>query len=91
MAWTIRKIDGGHWVATDGDEVRARITLTPSASQPPAARITFPRAPAFDNDLGGTDLAEATARAIGYVRGIERAVEVNARETRGSLASIGGR
>lgn len=75
MAWIVRSFDDSPLALVfDGDAERARISLEGGA-----ACVTFKDAPAFDSvfgieAVGGIDAAKQ--RAVGYVRGIERAVGI---------------
>lgn len=74
--WTIRKVDAAHWTATDAaGDVKARLTLPFSGTD--TCHIRFPQAPALDYDLSG-----GMEAGVGYVRGVERASDVHAAETR---------
>jgi hypothetical protein len=85
MAWKIRKVDGdlAHVVEDTGGLV-ATITYGRGAWQ-----VAFVDAKAFDWQVATAPLGDGLERCVGYVRGVERAAEVHARETR-SVAKVGG-
>jgi hypothetical protein len=75
MAWSITKVDGGNWVAREFDQIRARISFGNGGT----CTVEFTGALALKYEFAtvGADYNIARLeRAIGYVRGIERAVRV---------------
>ncbi|MDE2105420.1 MAG: hypothetical protein KGL39_49795 [Patescibacteria group bacterium] len=85
--WIIRKIKDDVYEVFQGSDIRARI-VNMTASMPAAAEhwaVSFAAgASAFNWDASSLD------RAIGYVRGIERAAQVHAEETRPHLRRRAG-
>lgn len=83
MAWIIRKMsneafaDGQFFVVQNRDEVRARIGYVKGTWM-----VTFHDAPALDWQVSTAPTEDGLERCIGYVRGIERATQVHAAETR---------
>jgi hypothetical protein len=74
MTWSITKVDGGNWVARQFDQIRARISFRSSK-----CTVEFTGAPELKYEFAmniGCDEMLLLERAIGYVRGIERAVHV---------------
>jgi len=81
--WKIEKVDGAHWVAMNGKEVRARLTYGRGIWL-----ITFPSSPGFDWQVPEPEIQqEGLDRAIGYVRGVERALGQSA-EALGVIAGV---
>lgn len=94
MSWVIIKTENAPltYEILDGDAAsdsrRGTIAVKRAASGGWDANVHLLRAPAFDWKWNYPDQTSAAHGACGYVRGVERAAEVHASETRGTPGRV---